>query len=242
MRHTHQHYTPQHNNNKQGFFEIAEGGTLFLDEIGNLSYEIQVKLLRAIQEKVITKVGDSKTVKVDVRVIAATNEELQNAISDNSFREDLYHRLNEFSLRMPPLRERPEDTIEFANFFLKIGNKELNRNVKAFHPEVIKKFETYAWPGNLRELKNVVKRSCLLCTGDKITLDLLPEDIIKYDAGDTLVDADNNGLRNATITAEKDAIMDALEKSKFNKSKAADLLNVDRKTLYNKMRLYNIEA
>lgn len=228
--------------NKDGFFEQANGGTIFLDEIGNLSYEIQVKLLRAIQEKVITKVGDSRTIKVDVRVVAATNEELQNAIADNSFREDLYHRLNEFSLRMPPLRERPEDVIEFAHFFLKMGNKELNRNVKAFHPEVIKKFETYAWPGNLRELKNVVKRSCLLCSGDKITIDLLPEEIIKYDATEATLDTDNNGLKSAIVTAEKDAIMDALEKSKFNKSKAADLLNVDRKTLYNKMRLYNIEA
>jgi two-component system, NtrC family, response regulator HydG len=228
--------------NKQGFFEIAEGGTLFLDEIGNLSYEIQVKLLRALQEKVITRLGDNKIIKVDVRIIAATNEELQNAIANASFREDLYHRINEFGVRMPPLRERPDDVIEFANYFLAMGNKELNRNVKGFEKEVIEIFKNYAWYGNLRELKNIVKRSVLLCPSDYIAADILPEEIKKNSFITLPVGSDNSGLRGATIEAEKEAILDALEKSKFNKSKAAELLNVDRKTLYNKIRQYNIEV
>lgn len=228
-------------NNKQGFFEIAEGGTLFLDEIGNLSYEIQVKLLRALQEKVISKVGDNKMIKVDVRIIAATNEELQSAIANNTFREDLYHRVNEFAMRMPPLRERPEDVIEFANYFLSQGNKELHRNVKGFSKEVIEIFKNYAWHGNLRELKNVVKRSVLLCPSDYISADILPEEI-KVKKSISLPVLENTGLKEATIEAEKEAIMDALEKSNFNKSKAAELLNVDRKTLYNKMRQYSISV
>lgn len=229
-------------NNKQGFFEIAEGGTLFLDEIGNLSYEIQVKLLRALQEKVITRLGDNKTIKVDVRIIAATNEELQNAIANASFREDLYHRINEFSVRMPPLRERPDDVIEFANYFLSIGNKELSRNVKGFDAEVIEIFKNYAWHGNLRELKNIVKRSVLLCPSDYITADILPEEIKKNNYISIPASLDGNVLKGASIEAEREAIMEALEKSKFNKSKAAELLNVDRKTLYNKIRQYNIEV
>jgi len=229
-------------NNKQGFFEIAEGGTLFLDEIGNLSYEIQVKLLRALQEKVITRLGDNKTIKVDVRIIAATNEELQNAIANASFREDLYHRINEFSVRMPPLRERPDDVIEFANYFLSIGNKELSRNVKGFDAEVIEIFKNYAWHGNLRELKNIVKRSVLLCPSDYISVDILPEEIKKNNFITIPAGVDGSGLKGASIEAEREAIMEALEKSKFNKSKAAELLNVDRKTLYNKIRQYNIEV
>lgn len=228
-------------NNKQGFFEIAEGGTLFLDEIGNLSYEIQVKLLRALQEKVISKVGDNKTIKVDVRIIAATNEELQSAIANNTFREDLYHRINEFAMRMPPLRERPEDVIEFANYFLSQGNKELNRNVKGFNKEVIEIFKNYAWHGNLRELKNVVKRSVLLCPSDYISADILPDEI-KIKKSITIPFLENTGLKEASIEAEKEAIMDALEKANFNKSRAAELLSVDRKTLYNKMRQYNISG
>ena len=143
---------------------------------------------------------------------------------------------------MPPLRERPDDVIEFANYFLAVGNKELNRNVKGFDSEVLEIFKNYAWYGNLRELKNIVKRSVLLCPNEYIAADILPEEIKKNSFISVPVGSENAGLKGASIEAEKEAIMDALEKSKFNKSKAAELLNVDRKTLYNKIRQYNIEV
>ncbi|MBC7450383.1 MAG: sigma-54-dependent Fis family transcriptional regulator [Cytophagales bacterium] len=228
-------------NNKEGFFETAEGGTLFLDEIGNLSYEIQVKLLRALQEKVISKVGDNKSIKVDVRIIAATNEELHNNIADATFREDLYHRVNEFMIHMPPLRERKDDIEAFATFFLKRSNQELQKSVKGFEEAAMNAFKKYHWYGNLRELKNVVKRSVLLSTTEHITLDVLPNEIKKFAVEEAAI-TETPGLKGASVEAEKEAILNALEQSQYNKSKAAELLNVDRKTLYNKIKQYNIEV
>lgn len=223
-------------NNKEGFFEAAEGGTLFLDEIGNLSYEIQVKLLRALQDKVISKVGDNKSIKVDVRIIAATNEDLLNNIANQTFREDLYHRVNEFMVRMPPLRERKEDIMAFANFFLQKSNAELGKQVKDFDSDTVAIFLKYPWHGNLRELKNVVKRSVLLTQTDFISPSILPEEIRKIAIEPSM------DLKGASWEAEKEVVLQALEDAQYNKSKAAELLNVDRKTLYNKIKQFDIDA
>ena len=226
-------------NNKEGFFEMAEGGTLFMDEIGNLSYEIQVKLLRALQEKVISKVGDNKIIKVDVRIIAATNEDLQTNIATASFREDLYHRVNEFQIFLPALRDRKEDIICFSNYFLSKANKELGRNIKGFDEEVTEIFLRYPWHGNLRELKNVIKRSVLLSVTETINASVLPPEIKRIP--NEMFSKDSAGLRGASLEAEKEAVIQALEDAQYNKSKAAELLNVDRKTLYNKIKQFNLD-
>lgn len=239
-------------NNKEGYFEAADGGTLFLDEVGNLSYEIQVKLLRALQEKVISKVGDNKTIKVDVRIVAATNEDLATAISNATFREDLYHRLNEFTINLPPLRERKEDILSFGKFFLAQANADLRKSVTGFDDKTTEIILKYPWYGNLRELRNVIKRGVLLTQGELLTEDCLPEEIRKHvyeykmqasNAYNSPISPDQLGdLRSASAEAEKEAIFNALITAKYNKSKAADLLNIDRKTLYNKIKQYNIEV
>lgn len=217
---------------KKGVFEQAEGGTVFLDEVGNLSYEVQVQLLRAIQERKIRPVGSATDIKVDVRMIVATNENLEIAISDGRFREDLYHRLNEFTLTIPPLRERKEDIMLFANSFLADANKELERNVEKFSEESISILKEYHWPGNLRELRNVIRRTVLFTKGTEITPDLLPEFI-------------HNPLQIEKLSLspkdEREQIIKALKITKGNKTKAASLLNIDRKTLYNKMHEYGME-
>ncbi|WP_062056847.1 sigma-54-dependent transcriptional regulator [Aquimarina longa] len=221
-------------NDKMGHFEAANGGTLFLDEIGNLSYELQVQLLRALQERKIKPVGSNKEIEVDIRVIVATNEDLSHAVKEGEFREDLYHRLNEFSIKVPPFRDRIEDLMLFANHFLEESNIELERQVVGFADEVLEAFKKYNWPGNLRELKNIVKRSVLLSRGDMITLDVLPNDIAyaSHNAKQTY------GLfKNQN---EQELILDALEKSNGNKAKAARMLSIDRKTLYNKLKQYDI--
>ncbi|MFN0047573.1 MAG: sigma-54-dependent transcriptional regulator [Cytophagales bacterium] len=240
--------------NKEGYFEAADGGTLFLDEIGNLSYEIQVKLLRALQEKVISKVGDNKSIKVDVRVVAATNEDLQVAIGNATFREDLYHRLNEFTINLPPLRDRKEDIMSFGKFFLQQANTDLRKNILGFDEKTTDIFLKYPWYGNLRELRNVIKRCVLLTQTDFLTEDCLPDEIRKYGAeykqhsnyhtNSTVVSSvDQSGsLKGVSVEAEKEAIFNALIAAKYNKSKAADMLNIDRKTLYNKIKQYNIEV
>lgn len=164
-------------NDKEGSFESANGGTLFLDEIGNLSYENQVKLLRVIQERKIKKIGGTRDIPIDVRLIVATNENLGDAVKEGNFREDLYHRFNEFKISLSPLRERKGDIKIFARFFLDNANRELNKDIKDFDPEVLGKMKDYYWHGNLRELYNVVKRSVLLAQSDTVTLDCLPEEI-----------------------------------------------------------------
>lgn len=239
-------------NNKEGYFEAANGGTLFLDEVGNLSYEIQVKLLRALQEKVISRVGDNKTIKVDIRILAATNEDLPTAIGNATFREDLYHRLNEFTINLPPLRERKEDILSFGNFFLTQANNDLRKNVTGFDAKTTEIILKYPWFGNLRELRNVIKRGVLLTQSDVLTEECLPEEIRKHFAESkyNIINNQNiniqtdsyGGLKSASAEAEKEAIFNALITAKYNKSKAAELLNIDRKTLYNKIKLYNIEV
>ena len=216
---------------KKGAFVEANGGTLFLDEIGNLSYEVQVQLLRAIQEKRIRPVGSTKEIEVDVRLISATNENLPQAIEKGNFREDLYHRINEFTLRMPSLKERQQDIMLFANFFLAHANRELGRELVGFDAEATALLQEYTWPGNLRQLKNVVKRATLLAQGGFITaadLDIQPS---AADVTRPLFDKQD----------EKNRIIDALKRTGNNKSRAAVLLGIDRKTLYNKLKIYGLE-
>ena len=155
---------------KTGAFVEANGGTLFLDEIGNLSYEVQIQLLRALQERRIRPVGSNKEIEVNVRLISATNENLLQAIEKGNFREDLFHRINEFTLRMPSLKERQEDILLFANFFLDQANHELDRHLIGFDAAASNALQTYSWPGNLRQLKNIVRRATLLAQGNYITL------------------------------------------------------------------------
>jgi len=261
-------------NQKVGSLEIANGGTVFFDEIGNLSYDIQVSLLRVVQERKMRRVGGTKDIDLDIRIIVASNEKLWDIARRGKFREDLYHRFNEFSIVVPPLRERKEDILVFARHFLAQTNKELEKNVKGFSKEVEEIFKSYIWYGNLRELKNVIKRATLLAEGTFIEAHTLPFEISNFTRlqFDELPEApvmqaepkpistptpvppvfseadiprphphhshSELSLKNASIDAEYETIIEALKKSNFNKSKAAKLLNIDRKTLYNKMKQY----
>lgn len=228
---------------KRGQFEEANGGTLFLDEIGNLSYDVQVKLLRALQERVIQPIGANKTIQVDVRVIAATNEDLLGANSKGTFREDLYHRINEFEILVPPLREREHDLDLFLSYFMEKANQELGREVTDLDSEVQAIFSSYDWPGNLRELKNVIKRMVLLTQGKTAHAASLPDDMViairKKENKSTEVPAEGD-LKSQSEAHERQLIIEVLEKVRYNKSKAAQMLNIDRKTLYNKLEKYNI--
>ncbi len=231
---------------KLGSFEIADGGTIFLDEIGNLSYENQVKLLRVIQERKIKRIGANKDIPIDVRIIAATNENLSKAVKDGRLREDLYHRLNEFKIQLTPLRERKEDITFYSDFFLQKANQTIGKNVKTFSPEVKSLLHNYYWHGNLRELNNVVRRAVLLTEGEEIQPESLPNEIVQSNGAnhsDGEIIQENVGLlKSIAWTAERQAIMDVLEQVNYNKSKASELLSIDRKTLYNKLKLYNISA
>jgi len=234
---------------KVGSFEVANTGTLFLDEIGNLSYENQVKLLRVLQERKIRRIGSTSDISIDVRIITATNEDLVKAVKEGRFREDLYHRLNEFKIEISPLRERKGDITIFAYHFLEKANESLNKNVNSFSPDALDRLTMYYWHGNLRELNNVIKRAVLLSQGDEIVLENLPQEIIAPES--MLVDVENglanydfnqrrNILKSVSGSAERQAILDVLEKTGFNKTRAAELLNIDRKTLYNKLKAYDI--
>lgn len=219
---------------KQGYFVTASGGTIFLDEIGNLPYDVQVQLLRALEERKVHPVGGSADIPFDVRIISATNENLKEAVADGRFREDLYHRLNEFSIHALPLRERKEDIMVFANHFLDKANEELGKQVAGFDDEVMRIFNTYAWPGNLRELRNIVKRATLLCQGKLISKICLPQELSQRP-----VEAEKTtGTRREM---EIELIKDALQKCRNNKSEAARMLQIDRKTLYNKLKNYGLE-
>ena len=223
--------------NKTGHFMAANGGTIFLDEIGNLPYEIQMQLLRALQEKKIKPIGSNKEVDVDIRVICATNEDLKNALDNNMFREDLFHRINEFSIQVPSLCERKEDIILFVNHFLDLANEELNKNVVGFTPETLKIFQSYSWPGNLRQMKNTIKRATLLAKESLISESELPSELLNKEPEER-----NESVALRDEMYEKKQIIKALKESNNNKSQAAALLRIDRKTLYNKMKLYNIDA
>lgn len=218
---------------KKGAFEVANGGTLFLDEVGNLSYDVQVQLLRAIQERKIRPLGSTKEIDVDIRLVCATNENLEKAVAEGTFREDLYHRINEFTIYMPALKDRGTDIFLFSNLFLRLANEELGRNIIGFDAKASEMLMRYEWPGNLRELNNVVKRSVLLCRGDKIGVEQL-----NMSMTNTSTKPKDLSLHN--INEEKERILSALRSCGGNKSKAAILLGVDRKTLYNKLQKYGI--
>ena len=218
---------------KTGAFVEADGGTLFLDEIGNLGYEVQVQLLRALQERRIRPVGSGREIEVDVRLVSATNEDLPQAIARGTFREDLFHRINEFTLRMPSLRERPEDIPLFADFFLDQANRELGRRIVGFDAEASRLLLRCPWSGNLRQLKNTVRRAALLATGSFITpAELDTEPMAEAPASSALTLHDE--------ADERRRILEALRRTGDNKSRAALLLGIDRKTLYNKLKQYGI--
>lgn len=222
-------------NDKIGHFEAANGGTIFLDEVGNLSYDVQVQLLRALQERKVKPIGSNKEVEVDIRVIAATNEDLAEAVKNGEFREDLYHRLNEFSIKVPKLSERKEDLMIFAHHFLNKANQDLEKNVQGFSDEVVDLFKKYPWYGNLREMNNIIKRCVLLTKSNAITLDVLPQEMLEVP---------QENIKNFSLYShqnEEQIIREALKETNNNKTKAATLLNIDRKTLYNKLKLYEIE-
>ncbi|MBK6345304.1 MAG: sigma-54-dependent Fis family transcriptional regulator [Bacteroidales bacterium] len=239
--HTKGSFTDAHAD-KEGQFQQANGGTLFLDEIGNLSYENQLKLLRATQERKVRKIGGTKDIDVDVRIIVATNEDLSANVVKGTFREDLFHRLNEFKISVPPLRQRGEDILQFANFFLENANQELHKNVTGFNKEALEILLTFSWPGNIREMKNVIKRSVLLSNADLITPRELPAEIMLKTPPSASVPVNTTDLKSMAETHERSTILNVLQQTHFNKTRAARLLNIDRKTLYNKMRLYNIEG
>ena len=233
-------------NDKEGHFELANNGTLFLDEVANLSPEIQASLLRVIQERKFKRIGGTKEIEVNVRIIVATNENLQDAYRNGKFREDLYHRFNEFSINLPPLRSRKEDIPLFANFFLQKTNKELNKNIEGFEDDVMKMFTSYSWPGNLREFRNVIRRSVLMNNGGKISTATLPNEItgfINQKSMGAVIETEvvkpvSLDLKDTASKAEYEAIMKVLKEVNFNKTKAAELLHIDRKTLYNKIKSF----
>lgn len=217
---------------KRGAFEIANGGTLFLDEVGNLSYEVQVQLLRALQERRIRPVGGTKEIDIDIRLVCATNENLEEAVSEGRFREDLYHRINEFTIYMPKLSERGSDLFLFADLFIRHANEELNRNVEGFDSGAAEMLASHSWPGNLRELNNVVKRAVLLTRGSQITTAELT-----LAMGQIRTD---NVLQLHDEDTERQRIITALQQTNGNKAKAARQLGVDRKTIYNKIEKLGI--
>lgn len=229
---------------KVGVFVAANGGTVFLDEIGNLSYEVQKQLLRALQEQVVRPVGSSSDIKVDVRIIAATNENLEKAIEEGRFRQDLYHRINEFTVNVPPLRERLEDIEEFCYHFIKQANAELDKNVDMISQEALSVLKQQNWYGNLRELRNVIRRSVLFSYDNILRKENLPDfprEQKNNKQSDVIIDNTISYQKLSLKSDEKEQIIAALNQSGGNKTLAAKLLKIDRKTLYNKMHLYNIE-
>lgn len=239
---------------KKGEFELANGGTIFLDEITNLPHAAQAKLLRVLQERKIRRIGDSKTINIDVRIIAATNMKITESVRDGIFRDDLYHRINEFKIALPTLQERTEDIPILAMDLLKDANAELDKKIIGFTPDALKKMVAYNWPGNVRELRHVVKRSVLFAEGDHISADLLefesvssPTDIRKQSINEYLEKILKEGSTLAEITSrisnetERELIQKILVETKYNKSKAARILGIDRNTLYAKMKNLGID-
>jgi two-component system response regulator HydG len=222
---------------KIGHFENVGRGTIFLDEVGNLSYEVQVKLLRAIQERRARRLGGNIEFTIEARILAASNDDLRSSALDGSFREDLYHRLNEFTINVPPLRSRRDDLMKFAGSFLEKAAMEFGKEISGFSKPVLEVFERYEWPGNLRELRNVVRRAVLLTRGAFVDMESIPPEITEG-ANNHVLTGNYSEVKNAT---EKQLIEEALVKTKHNKSETARLLEMDRKTLYNKMQKLKID-
>ncbi len=230
---------------KIGHFQSANGGTIFLDEIGNLSYEVQIKLLRAIQERKIRKMGGNKDIPIDVRIISATNDDLMQSAGEGRFREDLFHRINEFTIHVSPLRDRKEDLFYFSELFLKQSNEQLQKSVTGLSEDVQQIFRDYSWPGNLRELRNVIKRAVLITGEGEISREVIPLEITqkpKRQMAEVVEEVSSAmDLKTSFEEQEKQLIIKTLHEVRYNKSKAAKLLNMDRKTLYNKLEKYNLE-
>lgn len=218
---------------KKGAFVEANGGTLFLDEVGNLSYDVQVQLLRALQERKVRPLGGAHEIDVDIRLVCATNGDLASLVADGQFREDLYHRINEFTIYMPELKDRGDDIFLFADLFIKHANADLGRDVIGLDDKASERIASYAWPGNLRELNNVMRRATLLAKGKHIGLSDLERSMAPSTPTEPLALHDEQ--------TEQQRIEAALRATGGNKSKAAQLLAVDRKTLYNKMKRYGMD-
>ena len=255
---------------KIGLFEMANGGTLFLDEVSNLTYDVQIALLRVVQERKLKRIGSNKEINLDVRIVVASNERLSDAARNGKFREDLYHRFNEFSLEVPPLRERNGDIMLFADYFLSQISADLGRKMIGFEPAAETIFQSYPWYGNIRELKNIIKRAALLSDGEWVQVKALPFEIVNHEKLAFGIPEPEMGqfteqkaeqsaapiisstpqmpppsqpfnLKAAAQDAEYELIVQTLQKARYNKSKAADLLGIDRKTLYNKLKKLGIE-
>jgi two-component system NtrC family response regulator len=221
----------------RGKIEHAEGGVLFLDEIGDLSAPLQAKLLRFLQEKVIERVGGRKEIPVDVRVICATHQNLQNLIAESKFREDLFYRISEVTITIPALRERDGDIVLLAKSFLNAFNQQNGKSIKGFSSDAIHALETYPWPGNVRELENKVRRAAIMADSNMVT----SEDLELQSPEGQLTEPENLNLRQVREEADKRALLHALSLVDNNVSKASEILGVSRPTLYDLMNKYGIK-
>ncbi len=225
--------------NKPGRFEIAQQGTLFLDEIGEIPFHLQAKLLSVLQDKAFERVGGVKTIKVDIRIVAATNQDLQSAVQSGKFRSDLFYRLNVVPIYIPPLRERKDDLIPLVDYFLKKFTTKHQRKIHHVSPEVIASFSNYDWPGNIRELENILERMVLMSEGETLSLDSLPPEIRGTGARSSSHTLKEK-LGDISHVTEKQMIIDALNKTDQNRTKAAGLLGISRRTLQNKIKEYGL--
>ncbi len=225
---------------KQGLFETADTGTLFLDEIGDMPFNLQVKLLRAIEESIISRIGDTKSTAVDLRLIAATSKSLPEEVKKGTFRDDLFYRLNVFTIQMPPLRERREDIPLLAAHFLKKNAEVLGKRIRGFDDQVIDLFMAYPWYGNVRELENVIERSCIMSEGESITAENIP-DSIRAEKGARPPAAEDLSIRRAQASLEVDLIKRALKETGGNKTRAAQFLEISLRALMYKLKEYGIE-
>ncbi len=222
-----------------GRFELADGGTLFLDEIGDMSLQTQAKILRVLQERELERLGGSKTVAVDVRMVAATHKNLMAMVEEGSFRQDLFFRLSVVPIELPPLRERVEDIPVLADFFLHRYARKNKKDIRGFHPQTLVLLARYAWPGNIRELENTIERAVILCLGEQITPKELPPQMLPDDfqpAGEPTVSPSGLTLKDV----EREAIRVTLEQAGGNKSRSAKLLGIARQTLLNKIKEYGL--
>lgn len=230
---------------KIGAFEEANNGTIFLDEIGNLDYNVQILLLRAIEEKKIKRIGSHEEIDVNVRIIVASNEKLIEAVKEGKFREDLYYRLNEFEIIIPPLRKRKDDIVPFINYFINQANRDLQKNILGVEEELLQLLVNYSWPGNIRELKNIIRRGCLMSdnyinkqalTSEFINNLHLNQQTIQHSLTHPSIDP----MKQKVIETEYEQIMNVLKEENFNKTTTAIRLNMNRKTLYNKLKNYEL--